>query len=301
VSLICGIIVTYNPELTFFKKQIEILSQQIDTLIIIDNASELQSKLKELAYISDRSIIFEPLEDNFGLSFAQNRGIDKAYDLNASHVVLFDQDSLIDDGFIDGLLEAEAVMLAAGKKVGAVGPLFYDPGNKVIYPATVYTGPFLKRVSMSKNNTEIEATFIISSGSLIRLDIMKAIGPMNEELFIDYIDVEWSLRAKKLGYCVYMTSRAKMAHTIGENRSNIFGRTILVHSPLRRYYLIRNSFYMLRQDYIPIGYKLRELVFNLVRVLVGFILIKERSKFAYYIVLGIKDGIMGNFGKCRYK
>lgn len=300
MSLVCGILVTYNPNIVFFKRQINVLVQQLDYLIVIDNSSELQKKIQDIVLLTSGSVVFEKLEDNLGLGAAQNNGIKKAIDLSATHIVLFDQDSLIEHGFIDGLLQAEAVLVMTGKNVGAVGPVFYDPNNNVDYLATVYTGPFLKRVPLDKLNSEVEATFVIASGCLIRMEALNQIGLMNEQLFIDYIDVDWSLRAKHAGFNVYMTSRAKMAHTVGDRRATILGRTISIHSPLRRYYLIRNSFFMLRQDYIPFGYKLREVVFNLLRFLTGLAFSTERKKYLYYTFWGIRDGIVGVFGACKH-
>lgn len=295
-----GILVTYNPDLAHFYKVLRSLCEQLSTVIIIDNSSI------DAMSISAESAVYNNIElacltKNIGLAAAQNIGIKMASDLNATHIVLFDQDSLIEQGFINGLLEAEAALLVAGKNVGAVGPLFCDPSSNVVYPATVYSGPFIKRVPLDKPNIEVEATFIIASGCLIRMDTLKKIGLMNDELFIDYIDVDWSLRAKRSGYNSYITSRAKMAHTIGDTRVNLLGRTISVHSPLRRYYLIRNSFFMLRQSYVPFGYKLREVIFNLLRFMTGLTFSIDRKKYLYYAFWGMRDGINGIFGPCKHQ
>lgn len=301
MNKIVGVLVTYNPEYIFFQLQVRALNEKLDHLFIIDNASLSQHALQNFLMIDFSSITFIPLHQNIGLASAQNIGIEKSFDLSATHVIFFDQDSLIEPGFISGLINAEAVLIKAGEKVGAVGPQFFDSCTKVIYPATVYAGPFLKRVFLDKSSNEIKATFVIASGCLIRTEVLNEIGLMNDRLFIDYIDVEWSLRAKRSGFNVYITSRAKMAHTIGDSRMNIFGRTVSIHSPLRRYYLIRNSFHMLRLPYIPAGYKLREICFNLLRFLTGFIFTNERKKYSYYAFWGFKDGLLGVLGPCRHK
>lgn len=300
MSLVCGIVVSFNPDPLFFKSQLQPLIQQLDSLIVVDNGSVIQSDLQNISSFISSSIVFIKLDHNLGLAAAQNIGIKESFNLNATHIVLFDQDSLIDPGFISGLLEAEAALLATSKCVAAVGPLFFDPSNSVVYPASVYTGPFLKRVPLDMLNSEVEATFVIASGCLIRMEVLDRIGLMNDQLFIDYIDVEWCLRAKYKGFKSYMTSRAKMAHTIGENRLNFLGRTISIHSPLRRYYLIRNSIFMLRQPYIPLGYKVREVVFNLLRFLIGLAFSKDRKKYLFFVVWGIRDGISGALGSCKH-
>ena len=133
------------------------------------------------------------------------------------------------------------------------------------------------------------------------MDVIKHIGYMLEDSFIDYIDVEWSLRAKKFGYKLFITSKSSMAHSIGDKRISFFGRTISCHSPLRRYYLVRNSFKMLRLPYVPIGYKIRETIFNILRVLIGFATSTDKKRFTKYTVVAFKDGVSGKFGPCKYK
>jgi len=237
------------------------------------------------------------LAENIGLAAAQNIAISKARAQGASHIILFDQDSIVSDGFIEALCECEQTLLASGKKVAAVGPSFFDPQSDQLYPATVYKGPFIKRVPPICD-TPILATYIIASGCLIRMNVLDDVGLMKDELFIDYIDVEWSLRAKAKGYGVYIAPKAKMAHTIGDRRLSLFGRTISVHSPLRRYYLVRNSFLMLRLNYIPWGYKLRELVFNLIRTGIGFYTATQKLVFCKYFIMALRDGLLGRFGPC---
>ena len=122
---------------------------------------------------------------------------------------------------------------------------------------------------------------------------------MNEELFVDYIDIEWSYRARSKGYKLFAVPVAVMNHTIGDNRYNFLGRMISIHSPLRRYYLSRNSVFMLRCSYISFGYKLRELVLNFVRVFVYAMISKNKLKYFRYSFVGLLDGIRGKFGQCR--
>ncbi|VFS57087.1 rhamnosyltransferase [Leminorella grimontii] len=184
-------------------------------------------------------------------------------------------------------------LLIKGESVAAVGPIFYDPISNKLYPATVYCGPFIRRIDPTDI---IDATFIIASGCLIRTSVLEDIGLMKGDLFIDYIDVEWSLRAKNMGYRVFISPKAKMAHSIGDRRISVFGRQISVHSPIRRYYLLRNSFYMVRLPYVPFGYKLRESVFNFLRLLFGYFSSENRKDYLYYAYHGIKDGIRGKFG-----
>ena len=66
-----------------------------------------------------------------------------------------------------------------------------------------------------------ESDHLISSGSLIRLDVFDKVGLMLEELFIDFVDIEWGMRAKKNGYICYIANNVLMKHSIGDKSVKI--------------------------------------------------------------------------------
>ena len=47
------------------------------------------------------------------------------------------------------------------------------------------------------NQKYIIPDYVITSGSIITIAAYKEIGPFNNEMFIDFIDIEWCLRARK--------------------------------------------------------------------------------------------------------
>ena len=140
-------------------------------------------------------------------------------------------------------------MITNGINVGAVGPVFYDPRTTDQYPISEFSGfRLIKKYPVKGNNQPIEASILIASGSLIPRKSFEIVGGMNEEFFIDYIDIEWGFRAQSKGYKLFACPPAKMAHQVGDRRIKIMGREISVHSPLRRYYLARNSVFMIKTN-----------------------------------------------------
>lgn len=296
-----AIVVTYNPDILTLERQFFSLSTQVDSIIYIDNSSANIEQLKvKIDYFKTQ---FEEIHiilnhKNIGLAAAQNQGINLALQSNAFYVLILDHDSIIDKNLVLCLIEEERLLSKDGIKVGAVGPVYYDEINGETYPITKYIGPFIKRVQPTTSS--VEASFLISSGCLIRTDVLNVVGLMNEDLFIDYIDVDWSFRAVKEGYKLFSVPTARMRHIIGDRRLSIFGRTISVHSPLRRYYLCRNSIYMAKRHYIPVGYKIREIAFILLRLLVFFFASKERKKYLKYCFRGFSDGFKCVGGECSF-
>ena len=95
----------------------------------------------------------------------------------------------------------------------------------------------------------MEVDFVISSGYLISLDAIDTLGLMNEELFIDYVDVECALRAKQKGLrCIVLWClRSADAPLSREPPAVLMGRQFTFHSPLRHHYLFRNAIWLNRQ------------------------------------------------------
>lgn len=301
-TFVCAVIVTYNPEVIVLKRQLHSLKEEVDSIVIIENDScninEIKDLIDEFIKLSSLKIHFICNKKNVGLGKAQNAGIKFAMSAGASHVILFDQDSILDSGFVQGLLISEKKLITQGLKVGAVGPIYYNENTKEIYPISKFYGPFIKRITPT--DKPVEASFLIASGCLISLQVIKHVGMMNEDLFIDYIDVEWSFRAKSHGYLVFASPSSKMKHTIGDNKASILGRSISVHSALRRYYLYRNSIYMVSNPKIFLGYKIREIVLNSFRFFFFLMISNEKIKYFKYSISGFIDGFKGIKGKCPH-
>jgi rhamnosyltransferase len=301
--IITAIIVTYNPLKETFIRQINALINEVNYIVFIDNNSknihELQNEIENsFNQFWNNKIFLIKNNENFGIGKSQNIGIDFAISLKSTEVLILDHDSIIDKDFCINLLTDRQILESLGHKIGAIGPIYYNEKTGEIYPISKYIGPFIERIIPI--NKPIEASFLIASGSLISLDVIKNVGYMNESFFIDYVDVEWSFRAKSIGYSVFSSPTSKMKHTIGDERRSIFGRSISVHSPLRRYYLYRNSIYMIKDSKIHLGYKVREISFNALRFVLFLILSNERIKYFKYSVSGFVDGVKGVKGKCPH-
>jgi rhamnosyltransferase len=92
---------------------------------------------------------------------------------------------------------------------------------------------------------------IITSGMLLNLSLYEKIGGFDESLFIDLVDDEYCIAAKKLGYTLIQFSHIYMSHNLGEqvHRSSIKSLFLIkkkknIHAPLRCYYMYRNMLYI---------------------------------------------------------
>jgi rhamnosyltransferase len=232
-----------------------------------------------------------------GLGYAHNQGIKKSRELGANMLLILDHDSVLKPYFVNELLNTINDLKSKGVHIGAVGPIYCNEQTNETYPITKYWGPLIKRLYPIDN--PVEASVLISSEMLISIEVINDIGGMNEGLFVDYIDIEWSYRARKNGYHLFVSPKAVMNHQIGDKRMSVLGRRISVHSPVRRYYLTRNSIHMLRISYIHWGYKLREIFFIFLRIVIFVIVSPKRKEYFKYSFYGFRDGLKGIYGNYR--
>ncbi|HDR2161090.1 TPA: glycosyltransferase family 2 protein [Enterobacter cancerogenus] len=292
---IAALIVTFNPEIEVLAKLIERLktSQFNLQIYLVDNASDNAQILKE-RYLADHDYTF--LSENSGLASAQNILLKKILDSDSEAVLFFDQDSEPTDEFINCLVHGLINLNAKGKKVGAVGPVFFDPRTGTSTPFSQIEGCRIRSIH-PQSSDPLKVSFLINSGMLVPVDVLKDVGLMKDELFIDYIDIEWCLRTASKGYSFYAIPDAQMSHTIGDERKIFLGREVSIHSPLRRYYLARNSIYMMRLPYVPVGYKIRETIFSTIRTIMFVSCVDKKNIYVKYIFRGWKDGIQRKYGK----
>ena len=136
----------------------------------------------------------------------------------------------------------------------------------------------------------------IASGSLISLEVLTRVGPMAQELFIDYVDLEWCLRANSLGYKNFQIANALMTHAIGGEPIQFLGKFWPSHSPIRHYFMFRNAIWLYKKTGMPIQWKLID-SFKLIRKFIFYALFaKPRWEHIRMMGRGFWHGIIGRMG-----
>lgn len=286
---ILAIVITFNPSIERLKKLVESLVYQNVKVLIVDNNSKNKD---ELMFFSN-SIEVNMLEDNYGIAFAQNVGVTKAIDEKYDFILFFDQDSNVEDDFV-GLM-VDTYYSLGRNDVCCISPRFYNDRYNFYYDSLVINKlGFRKRVNLQHVSRPYEVSLVISSGSLVPVDKIKNIGGMKSNFFIDAVDTEWCFRASSLGYKIFVSNKAIMKHTIGDEVVDLKFKKVSVHSPFRRYYIIRNNFYLLRLKYVPKIFSLRDIVMSLAVQILFIIALSNRRENTKVLFRAIKDGIHAN-------
>jgi len=275
---------------------LDTLAKQVGQIVVVDNSADESLSLWLLGRSrSNENLI--PLGDNLGVATAQNAGIAWAREQGADYVVLFDQDSEPAPDMIERLVEAAKAMAAQGHVVAAVGPRYLDARQNNPPPFIRVRGLQLERCTCTEPDAIVPVDYLISSGCLIPMTTLDAVGDMTDALFIDYVDIEWGLRAKRFGYQSFGVCNASMRHSLGEHPIHFFGRQIPLHSPLRHYYHFRNAVWLYRQSWLPLNWKLADGWRLLLKYGFYTLFAHPRLKHFRMMTLGLWHGLRGRMGQ----
>lgn len=298
-SGVAAIVVTFHPDVDALGKLFASISPQVETIVIVDNGSGGALAAWLSANAPDNSVSLL-LEENRGLAAAQNLGIAEARRQGMAYVLLLDQDSLPALDMVVQLHQALDQARATGGRPAAAGPRYQDIHQGSLRPFVRIRGLRVQRFDCAHADQVFEVDHLIASGSLIPLSVIDDIGPMNEALFIDFIDTEWCLRAWRKGYLLLGVCRAAMRHNLGEQPNYFLGRYVPVHGPLRHYYLFRNATHLLGSREMPPGWKLATL--KRMILVSGYFLVCRPRRIERLIMMirGVGDGMAGRMGPCRH-
>lgn len=294
---IYAVIVSFNPNLDLLEAEYRSISPQVEKIVYVDNNSKNREGLK-LWYAKKRDIEIIWLDDNEGIGFAQNTGIKLALKEGAEHIILFDQDSVVDDNLVECLYEMEQKCMEEGVNVGIIGPIYSSYDGRYDYPILSIEEGKLVQIPMDSFSEYKKVSHIIASGELIRRNVFDQVGLMREDFFIEYVDFEFCFRVALNGFSIVVTKKARMKHQIGDSQIMIGGRQIGIYMPFRRYFCCRNSVLLVKEKNIPKVFSKHYLKLSFGKFLVGCLYGPHRWLQFRYCIRGYMDGLRNISGKC---
>ena len=282
------VIVTYYPEINKVNRLCQMLTEAGVKPTLVDNGTLSSEYVEELSVYAN--VI--RLDNNYGIAHAQNIGIEFNISESKDYILFFDQDSEIASDYVSSIIRDIEFLEEKGENVATLGPVFRDSRYNFYYELIRLNKlGFRKKIKPENINGIIEVSMIISSGSIVPTRVLKDIGTMNEDFFIDYVDTEWCLRAISKGYKIFCTKNALMEHAIGDSFIKLSCFNIPVHSAFRRYYRIRNCLYFFKMNHIPLVLKCRDFLFNIIHQSIIIIKVKNKKEYISSLYKGLKDGV----------
>ncbi|MDY5153524.1 rhamnosyltransferase [Actinobaculum suis] len=293
---VVAVVVTYNPPA--LSALLEALSAQVAAVVVVDNGSA-SATVRELSALCARAgADFLATGTNLGIAAAQNLGISRARELEATHILLSDHDSVPAPDMVSLLLAG----LETDPRIGAAGPLPAEDragADQLVYVARRWAP---KRAYPEELAQEIlDVAFLVASGCLIRVECLDDVGDMNTAMFIDHVDLEWGLRAHARKWRLICVPAAHLHHSLGDEVVMLPGRAqpVHVHSPMRNYYIVRNTLDLVRHGraLMPTRWRIRYTWWAGKYVAFNGFLIDRGSERRRELFAGIRDAVRGRRGR----
>lgn len=278
---IYAVIICYNAEYSLLCETISSISDQVDSVIIVNNDS---FQYDFSAFSKIKNIV---LNNNFGIAYAQNVGIRKAIENGADYVLLSDQDTIYPKDYINQFLPYLMENMAQ-----LYCPIFFDNIKNVYSPIMIKK---FKSVPFVKEPTFVQHA--IASGSIIDVSCLGNVGLMDENLFIDYVDFEFCWRLTNFGYKILTIPSIVINHQLGDGTKKILNRQVTLRSDIRYFYILRNGFYLgFYCKYLSIAEKI-SLLKRTISFSCGILLLKHNLKSLKLVFSAFFAGITKKLGK----
>lgn len=275
-SKILAIVVSFNGLQSTIDCVLALLDQ-VEHVLVVDNGSEYASKASLAKLTNYHRVSLEFLDKNRGIGYALNVGTRYALKNGYRWILTMDQDSIIHKNMI-GLFR-----IAIQKN-----------------PEWVCLCPSLAIHGKLKKEKDTVVKYAITSGNLIRVDAVRDVGFFDEELFIDGVDFDFSLRMRASGKSIHRIGDAILYHQLG-NRHNFSGplaRFYTAHSPLRRYYMYRNFTYLAKRYFISApSFIVKLAVSHGILLCLTIIYDDDPKQSMRMIIAGVIDSLMGRMGR----
>jgi len=278
MAKIAGVVIVYYPDFNKLFINIKTYIDNVEHLYVVFNSPVRKEDANILcSEFSNIQLIIN--DENVGIASALNQAAQKALSLGYEWLLTMDQDSSFhSDSYFKAFEKSE------NKSIAIISP-----------------NPEIDTISnVGDTDTTDEILCAITSGNLLNLKIWKTIGGFEEKLFIDEVDNEYCLRAILNGFKIIRFKNIPLIHKLGQNKTvSLFFRkyTIIIHPPLRNYYIFRNSLYIFSKykKEFPDFVRSRKIV--LLKVFIKILLFSsEKFKNCRYIFNGVKDYFNNSFG-----
>jgi rhamnosyltransferase len=265
-------------------------------MVAVDNSPEADPGLHQCLREQGILIIFN--RNKGGLAGAYNRGAEVLLEQSCEVIFLLDQDSDIDALFFEKMMQACREL---DTDEFLVGPKIYEINLEKCMPV-FQPGKYLpKRLRIDDQNEGMFSSLcIISSGSAISAAAYRKLGPFREDYFIEYIDIEYSLRAVSQNVPVYMNAAVTMRQTTGKIERH-GDKYTTNHVAWRRYYGARNAVHCLYLHRASWGLHWVSGLLAFLQVLQVLQYEPQKLKKITAITCGYLDGLFGLLGTFEHR
>lgn len=262
-------------------------------VVLVDNGSPPDSVDRLERGFPEAAMVRLP--DNRGFAAGNNAGIVRALQLGVSHVLLLNNDTIVDAQFLPPLIDA-----LDERDVGVTGPkIFYHPDVERIW----FAGGMVDwrdgrqyhlgadELDDGRWDTARDVDYITACCLLARAETFRAVGALDERYFIYFEETDWNYRVRHAGLRRRYVPASRIYHKVS--------RAMKTGSPASDYYYARNRLLFL-QTHAPVRDRFRLLILYTARSLRYAVTLRwgGRRQNARAITCGVGDFYRRRFGKC---
>lgn len=268
--------VIYNPDEQVINN-IKTYFDKVNVCVVVDN-SEKKNIVCELLKNTPK-ITYIDMHGNKGIAAALNRGIEFLQKKDIDYVLTMDQDSKFPKQYYEKIIN---LVEKYGNEYSVVG-LNYNYSSKEL------------------NDEIVEAQYWLTSGNFVKITDFNKIGKFDEELFIDYVDIEYGYKLYKNNLKLCYLKNFSLEHEIGNPiQINLFGKKFFAmnHNAIRYYYRYRNSYYLYKKDKIFFKKEFfKEIFVNIPKMMIYERDRRNKIKMIYFALKDAKSKKMGKYDK----
>ncbi len=245
-------------------------------VLLIDNGS--RDGTVEAVRRQFSGVAVNPLRENRGFAAGSNAGLLK---MQGRHAVLLNSDTIV----LPGQFERCVEYLDAHPEVGVVGPQLLNPdrtrqnsihnaptlGSEILSQSLlrrILPGRYPSRLRDYRAPVEVEA--VLGACLFVRSDVVREVGPLDEEYFCFLEETDWCHRIRRAGWKVVHLPDVYVIHLHGASSKR--------RAPLRtRIEFYRSRYIFFRANRGAIAYAALR-VFLLAKVGLGSILAGRRAR-----------------------
>lgn len=228
-------------------------------IYIIDNGSTDES-LNIIKKFNQKELTLTPLNKNYGTTISRNIGLKQI--VNTDYVCILDSDTIINEKAIEIMTN----YLDNNNDVGLVGPAMKGKDGVQQIPfrkfpswrIKLYKASPIKKLQFkgeqlerySNVTDEFKCDYLISACWIMKYNIYKEIGGLDEKIFYSPEDVEYCMRIRKHGYEIVHLKEAEIIHFYQRiskkkflskaNLTHLYG----IHYVLKKYKKFLKEYYL---------------------------------------------------------
>lgn len=211
-------------------------------IILIDNGSIDGSG--ERLHKRFPSVVYHRSESNLGFPGGNNIGIRHALEHGSEYIMLLNNDTTVDPGFVEPLIDYAQANPGIGFQsckiyLSSQPRHFWYAGGRLDVDRALSTHRGMGEEDRGQYDRIERTDFATGCMMVARRSVIEKVGPIDEHLFAYFEDADWCLRAHREGFPSIYNPGSRIWHKVSVTNK--------IDSPFYLYFTMRNKIIFLRR------------------------------------------------------